>query len=538
MGLIDCFPETYSPSTSQRSIITQIEKAFDSGYKFVICNAPTGSGKSFISKTLGNSAICCKKNFQDEVNSYNIFKKDRYNQYSTDVEDTFGAFVLTITKSLQDQYKSLFSDLDVLKGQSNYQCTYDDNYTVDTAPCLYIKTLKEQCWKKNTCVYYAQRNKVLTSRFSALNYNMFFALPEHVKNKEYIICDEASELEDQLVKEFTCSLNFKTLKRLGVNITPLPNNPNHTALERWIGKMCSNLEERIEELKENLLEKNKIQYTHDTKNTLSATLVVKNSVKTLINTWRDSEYIFERNEEGVIFIPLKVDKLANYIFKHGKKILLMSATIIDPDSFAKTLGLEKYKYVESVSTFEPQKAPIFAATKIKLNHSNLTNNLPKITKLIKDICDFHKDEKGIIHTQTNFITSFLSKNLHSDRVLYREPGVNNEELLRKHISSTRPSIIASPSMLFGVDLKDELARFQIIIKAPFLPMTDKRVKEMIKIFPSWYTNKMLASLIQACGRGIRSKNDYCTTYILDGAIIEAVISNKHKLPKYFLERFV
>jgi Rad3-related DNA helicase len=54
----------------------------------------------------------------------------------------------------------------------------------------------------------------------------------------------------------------------------------------------------------------------------------------------------------------------------------------------------------------------------------------------------------------------------------------------------------------------------------------------------WYQNKMLCSLIQSCGRGIRSKKDHCVTYILDGAIVESVVKNKHKLPKYFLDRFL
>lgn len=60
----------------------------------------------------------------------------------------------------------------------------------------------------------------------------------------------------------------------------------------------------------------------------------------------------------------------------------------------------------------------------------------------------------------------------------------------------------------------------------------------MKLDASWYTNKMLGTLIQSCGRAVRSKLDYCATYILDGAIIESVIKNKNKLPKYFLDRFV
>jgi len=55
---------------------------------------------------------------------------------------------------------------------------------------------------------------------------------------------------------------------------------------------------------------------------------------------------------------------------------------------------------------------------------------------------------------------------------------------------------------------------------------------------NWYVNKMLASFIQSCGRGVRSKGDFCTTYVLDGAITDVILKNKHKIPKYFLDRFV
>jgi Rad3-related DNA helicase len=43
--------------------------------------------------------------------------------------------------------------------------------------------------------------------------------------------------------------------------------------------------------------------------------------------------------------------------------------------------------------------------------------------------------------------------------------------------------------------------------------------------------------VQACGRGGRSKDDYCETYILDGSIFDAINRNKKKLPKFFLDRF-
>ena len=164
--------------------------------------------------------------------------------------------------------------------------------------------------------------------------------------------------------------------------------------------------------------------------------------------------------------------------------------------------------------------------------------LPKIISNIQDICEHHKGEKGIIHTQNNTITGELSKVLVGDRYLYRQPGVVNEEILSKHTLSKDPTVLISPSMSHGVDLKDDLARFQIIVKAPFLPTKDVRIERLMKDDYDWYVNKMLCSLIQSCGRGIRSKKDHCVTYILDANIAHNILNNKHKLPNYFLNRFL
>lgn len=538
------FPSSFTPSDQQVKLISNINKAFDEGYKFVVCSAPTGSGKSFVSKTLGNVAKPPSAGFKELVESYLIYKRTLLGgyQYEDEVseEQPFGTFALTITKALQDQYKELFNDTDVLKGKSNYQCTYDTEFTAEYAPCLHLNKLKESCWTQNSCPYYKARNSALISTFATLNYNMFFSLPVHLKNKEFIICDEASELEDQLVKEFSCQLNFDFLKKSQIHISPFPDNEDYSKVGRWLENLCGNIDERIDELREIINKPKKI--TAIALNDQKSELIILNNlhgkIKTLLSTWKDSEYIFERQPKGINFMPLKVDKLSKCIFDYADKIVLMSATIIDPVNFCKSLGIDKYKYIEAESTFDASKAPIYVATKTKLNYNNLQVNLPKLVKIIEDICEHHKNEKGIIHTHTNFITNYLKTNINNSRIIYREPGVRNEEILDIHYNTDKPTIIASPSMSHGVDLKGDLARFQIVIKAPYLPTTDRRVEKLMKLDFNWYANKMLSSFIQSCGRGVRSQKDYCKTYVLDAAIIEMVVKNKHKIPKYFLDRFM
>ena len=216
----------------------------------------------------------------------------------------------------------------------------------------------------------------------------------------------------------------------------------------------------------------------------------------------------------------------------------MSATIVDHKNFAKTLGISEYKYIEVDSTFDSSKAPIYVSVQNKLNKANMEKMLPKLLQQIEAICESHKNEKGIIHTHTMQITQYFQKHLKDKRFLFRDVESRNENILSKHTRSEDPTVIVSPSMTFGVDLRDELARFQIIVKGAFLPLGDNRIKRLFDEDKVWYTNKMLINLVQACGRGIRSKDDYCVTYILDGTVSEVVLANKQKLPKYFIDRFV
>jgi Rad3-related DNA helicase len=99
-------------------------------------------------------------------------------------------------------------------------------------------------------------------------------------------------------------------------------------------------------------------------------------------------------------------------------------------------------------------------------------------------------------------------------------------------------VLVSPSLTYGIDLKDSLARFQIIVKLPYMPLQDKRIKKLFDIDPEWYENKMLNTLVQSCGRATRGANDYSVTYILDGLITKVVTRCKHKLPQHFIDRFV
>ena len=97
-------------------------------------------------------------------------------------------------------------------------------------------------------------------------------------------------------------------------------------------------------------------------------------------------------------------------------------------------------------------------------------------------------------------------------------------------------MLLSPSMTTGVDLKDDLSRFQIVVKMPFSSLADPRIKKKSTINSNWYTCQMLKTLIQACGRSTRSVDDFSATYILDSSFKYWVTRYKKWLPESFLKR--
>ena len=539
VSLISQFPNNFTPSKLQVDVINRIDKAFSSGKKFVICCAPTGSGKSFIAKTLANTSSLPSESFEQLIRSYDAYKMDFDGNYSYEQEcknePAFGTFALTITKSLQDQYQELFNDTDSLKGKTNYVCDVDKNYDAELAPCTFAPTLRDSCWEANRCPYYNARNEAMLSQFAVLNYKMFLSLPSHIKRKSYLICDEASELEDELIRQFSAEINYEKLDNYSIPCDVLVTD-NRDRAYNWISVLLENISNELTAFlskaskKQNLIsqsEKIKYQFLKNMHRSL-----------TIISThWHECEFVVDIDSKRVILTPLHANTLSKYIFNHGERVVLMSATIIDHKHFAKSLGITDYEYVEVDSTFDPAKSPIYTSSKYKLNYKNLNNALPGICDQIKLIIDHHKNDKGIIHTHSNDITSFIKERLKgNNRLLCRDTNNTNEEILKIHSEGNDPTILVSPSLVYGIDLKDDLARFQIIVKLPFLPLSSKRIKKLFELDGNWYENKMLNAIVQAAGRATRNKDDYSSTYILDGNFINVVKRAKGKLPKYFIDR--
>jgi ATP-dependent DNA helicase DinG len=526
MRLIDNFPG--DPRPEQEYIIDRIQAAFDTGKKYVLVQAPTGVGKSHIGATLARSTTATPK-----AREIRYSNPQQFYQIDPDSYPSTGAFVLTTTKQLQDQYAEMFSESAKLKGKDNYICDLDPTCDVTMAPCAYISNQMEKCAKSKNCPYINAFRDAMSNKFSELNYSMYFSLPPALKKKEILICDEASELEDCIISHFSLDITYKLLDFLKVPYSRLTDDSPERAY-LWA---C--------DLRESVITLNNTAKTRMSELEIKrykALKQLKERLTLITNHWRTSEFIVELKKDGVCICPLKANKLSKVVFSYAERIVFMSATIINYEVMAESLGLsqDEYEFVDVPSSFDPKKSPIYISpAKYDMRYGKIDSELPKLVEDVLELCEIHKNDKGIIHTNSFKINDAFKRAVgNNPRFLIREEGVSNETLLNEHFQRKDATVLVSPSLAFGTSLDDEHGRFQVITKLPYLPMSDKRVKLMSERSFDWYQMKMWIKLVQMCGRCTRSKDDHSATYIFDASFISALKKYKNKLPKWFINRLV
>ena len=246
-------------------------------------------------------------------------------------------------------------------------------------------------------------------------------------------------------------------------------------------------------------------------------------IKTFLQVNTPDNWVFEqlppvgRVGGKITFKPIDVSPFAEQtLFKLGSHVLLMSATVINPKIYAESLGISPDQYVSITkeSPFPVENRPIFAFPIGNMSADHIDETLPKMVEALREILKEHKSVKGIVHCHSFKVSNYIRKNLRSSRLIFHDSH-DREDALRKHLESKEPTVLFSPSMSEGVDLRDDLARFQILLKVPYPSLGDKLVRKRMHRWTWWYPMQTIKTIVQSVGRGVRSETDHAVTYILD-----------------------
>ena len=618
---------------NQDGVIKQICEAFNSGYKNIILEAPTGFGKSAIAitiaRTLGSSYICtATKDLQTQYSrDYQFLKvaKGKGNFLCRVKEDfvesdkylcpSCNSKTQMECKHTSCEYGPCLSD-ESMEGSGCKYRTFINDYKIDDKGMenerIFISRDKIQSYKNeysdwvhlqnfnnprewNPCYYFDQLFQALKASHSIFNYSIFLSLLSNknmMHQRDLLVLDEAHLLETEIVKFRGLSISKKRWRRYIHDFKMLDYGYD---MHGWL-EFLINLERTIlvsigyESLVLSLAKERKVKYGYDSTNKskprnkrivsaselfeddASLELNIKtengknldvdkellidivqdidkltrtiNNILSNPNNWIVSEVHKENYDViRVEFKPLDPSKYIKAIIEKCPKTLIMSATILNKKTFERNLGLNSEdhstQFIQIQSDFPIENRPIFPLSVEYLNFSNLqqTRVKSKISRAIDNIMHIHSNDKGIIHTssyeQLNFIKDNLSKT-NSRRLILTDPEIERDEVIREHAESKKPTVLISPSLHTGLDLKDQLSRFQIITKVPYPNIADKWTSEKRKINNEWYYWQTALRLVQAYGRSIRSKDDWAKTYVLDSAFNYFVKVNYNILPKWFL----
>ena len=143
----------------------------------------------------------------------------------------------------------------------------------------------------------------------------------------------------------------------------------------------------------------------------------------------------------------------------------------------------------------------------------------------------------MIHTtsyqQARYIMYHVSE-YNGARLQSTENLFSRSALLQAH-GSRDESVLISPSLYQGVDLKDELSRFQVLVKVPYPDLSERRTRIKMERDQGWYDWQTALRLVQTYGRSIRSDTDHAVTYVLDSNFPWFVGRHRDLFPEYFLE---
>jgi Rad3-related DNA helicase len=520
----------------------------------VTLSAPTGAGKSLILH--GVMATL------HEVFSRRSFFTTPLNALIDQVDDDefIGDEVLT------------------LKGKNNYNCVHpqDKGASVDNAICQRADDF--DCQYKDTphtsggCPYYgrkhvAQNHPEVTTNLSYLMANSM--IPDTIDSKldprELVVIDECQSIEDFALQFIGVTVSDTSVPVVWDQIDLPPQTEDVEQLADWLR------DDVLPPVTEELARLDRLpQLTEEQVDTEETLTQFERKVRNLIRDVKDNHWVANREVDGddwsVEFNPIFIGRfLEEFLWSQGEKVVLSSATI-PKGGFLEEIGLDDRSVgrVEVESTFPTERRPVYTDAPVgKMTMRQRDQTIPKMADRIADLAAHYWEEgnfRGFVHCHSYDIMERIYERLPRDvraRTRCQDPD-NREDSLDAWLDTAVDEtglrggytqynddgrdkggqVFLSVAMDEGISLDDWRARWQVIAKCayPYMGPEAKRANyRMDKLDDwTWYAGKAAINLQQAVGRGMRSKNDWCHTHVLDKSATTLIERNAYLLEDWFL----
>jgi Rad3-related DNA helicase len=527
-------PNTPPLRPAQAEALEEVRRAFAEGYETVIIQAPTGTGKTLLG---------------------------RY------IADGYPSTLVGVpTRALQDQYSEELlktNHVAILKGKANYECTQFEDRTAENAPCQNSGSKQARiCQTNGCCPYIEAKQEAIEQNIAVLSFGGLLCWahfsPETFGSRELRIIDEAHKIEDIIRDHFSTEISEHDLRQMfgknGKKLPPMPHTGGREELLNYLRDCAAVAFTRLQEILE-IYEEDTFAALYerslmepDLRRNFDPVMKFKTAVDELFKRFTTDEGAYTVSLENkadkkgilhptIVIKPIHLEALVKeYVL--GPRNVFMSATLVGVHSWAKSLGITNYKFIDIPSSFPAKNRRAFFTPIGSLSKANIQSTMADGIKMVRKIAERPEliNEKGLIHTPSYAFTKMLADAMmHDPRYIFSTEKWNAARCLEDHVRSSEPTILVGPSFTEGIDLKNDLCRFIIIWKCSYGNPTDPLVRLKVSEDKTWDVRRFLSAFVQQMGRGVRSKEDWAVSYIFDENLRKEVRKHQELLPKYVLE---
>ena len=246
----------------------------------------------------------------------------------------------------------------------------------------------------------------------------------------------------------------------------------------------------------------------------------------------------------------------------------MSATVISADELLESLGWDEdkqWRLVKCPSTFAPENRKVVIYPVANVTRKTKEEAYPQLVEGVKEILARHPDDRVLVHSTSYELTKMLEEGLregmgwlagrqgastpgfrhvdtfpHIPRPIFTYTSPANKDAAIAGYSATEAAILLAPSLERGIDLPGDLCRVQILCKVPWKSMDKQTTARLYapggKV---WYAVSAIRTIVQSCGRAVRSEDDWAVSYIIDSQFQSNLWgSYKRLFPTWFKESLV
>ena len=524
------------PRSKQVAAAEYIERKYAENFPHIVIAAPTGIGKSAI------GATACFWSQDIEAEGFDG-----------------GGYYLVTQKLLQDQLSDDFKNYTVedpvircqsIKSASEYACQIHGNCAFGLDPRRRCPAIKQK-----SCPYLRKRNAWVHATLSVTNYPYFFTerwMVGRLPPRRVLVLDECHTLERQILKFIEVSVTQENLRRWTPLLKRVPDFETvedfaDFLLKNYLPLLLKRLEvmDGLEETSDSAKERKAAQEKLDLENHVART---QRGANLILNDPQNWVFWQEENRDGeleAVAKPLDASPFTQeLLFGMGHVCVHMSAYPGSKKIYCESLGLDpaQVAWLNLNSTFPVENRQIFMTTVGSMSKRNREQTLPELLNFIEKVMESYHDAKGVIHCHSyelgKLIYSGLRNRPQGRRILFPQSSSNRDPAFLQHKQAQFGSVILSPSMSEGFDFAYDLARWQIIAKVPYPYLGDRQVAAKKDLNPDWYDLQAVMSIIQACGRIVRSDTDVGHTYILDSDFLNLWERRQEMFPRWWTDALV